>query len=81
MYLYIYIAPLTVHANQKNFQCERPREKRAVSRGGKEALGSPVNKVERAEGGSWFQSEGLMIATVVSGPQKFSLAGQRDPDD
>jgi len=30
LYLYIYIALLTVHTNQKRFQCERPREKRAV---------------------------------------------------
>src|SRR6218665_1938974 len=29
LYLYIYIAPLAVHTNQKRFQCERPREKRA----------------------------------------------------
>src|SRR6218665_1964802 len=28
--LYIYIALLAVHTNQKRFQCERPREKRAV---------------------------------------------------
>jgi len=26
LYLYIYIALLTVHTNQKRFQCERPRE-------------------------------------------------------
>jgi len=44
-YLYIYIALLAVHTNQKRFQCERPREKRAVLRERKEALGSPVNKV------------------------------------
>src|SRR6218665_2437234 len=30
LYLYIYIALLAVHTNQKRFQCERPREKRAV---------------------------------------------------
>jgi len=30
LYLYIYIALLAVHINQKRFQCERPREKRAV---------------------------------------------------
>jgi len=28
-----------VHINQKSFQCERPREKRAVFRDRKEALG------------------------------------------
>ena len=55
LYLYIYIALLVVHTNQKHFQCERPREKRAVLREQKEALGSPVNKVDRVEGGSWFQ--------------------------
>jgi len=41
----MYIALLAVHTNQKSFQCERPREKRAVLRERKEALGSPVNKV------------------------------------
>src|SRR6218665_561677 len=55
LYLYIYIALLAVHTNQKRFQCERPREKRAVLREQKEALGSPVNKVDRVEGRSWFQ--------------------------
>src|SRR6218665_2006137 len=30
LYLYIYIARLAVHTNQKRFQCKRPREKRAV---------------------------------------------------
>src|SRR6218665_1899592 len=64
LYLYIYIALLAVHTNQKRFQCERPREKRAVLRERKEALGSPVNKVDRVEGRSWFQSEGPMIAKV-----------------
>ena len=62
LYLYIYIALLAVHTNQKRFQCERPREKRAVLRELKEALGSPVNKVDRVERRSWFQSEGPMIA-------------------
>src|SRR6218665_534403 len=62
LYLYIYIVLLAVHTNQKRFQCERPREKRAVLRERKEALGSPVNKVDRVEGRSWFQSEGPMIA-------------------
>jgi len=62
LYLYIYIALIAVHTNQKRFQCERPREKRAVLRERKEALCSPVNKVDRVEGRSWFQSEGPMIA-------------------
>src|SRR6218665_3507004 len=46
LYLYIYIYLLPVHTNQKRFQCERPREKRAVLRERKEALGTPVNKVD-----------------------------------
>src|SRR6218665_1750260 len=46
LYLYIYIALLAVHTNQKRFQCERPREKRAVLIERNEALGSPINKVE-----------------------------------
>ena len=60
LYLYIYIALLVVHTNQNRictwnrFQCERPREKRAVLRDRREALGSPVNKVDRVEGRSWF---------------------------
>src|SRR6218665_862469 len=62
LYLVIYIAPLAVHSNQKRFQCERPREKRAALRERKKTLGSPVNKVDRVEGRSWFQSEGPMIA-------------------
>ena len=47
LYLYIYIALLEVHTNQKRFQCKRPREKSAVLRERKEALGSPVNTVDR----------------------------------
>src|SRR6218665_2487468 len=62
LYLKIYIALLAVHTNQKRFQCERPREKKAVLRERKDALGTPVNKVDRVEGMSWFQSEGPMIA-------------------
>ena len=45
LYLYIYIALLAVHTKQKRFQCKIPREKRAVLRERKEALGSPVKKV------------------------------------
>jgi len=37
LYLYIYIALLTEHTNQKRLQCERPKEKRAVFRKRKEA--------------------------------------------
>jgi len=51
-----------VHTNQKRFQCERPTEKSAVLKERKEALGSPVNKVDRVEGRSWFQSAEPMIA-------------------
>src|SRR6218665_557478 len=49
LFLYIFIALLTVHTNQKHFQCKRPSEKRAVLRERKEALGSPVSKVDRVE--------------------------------
>jgi len=62
LYLYIYIALLAVHTNQKHFQRERPRENRAVLRERVEALGSPVIKVDSVEGWSWFQSAGPMIA-------------------
>jgi len=62
LYLYIYIALLTVHTNQKHFQCERPIEKRVVLRERKEALGLPAHKVDRVEGRSLFQSERPMIA-------------------
>src|SRR6218665_1672246 len=54
LYLYIYIVLLAVYANQQRFQCEVPREKRAVLRERKEALGSPVNKVNLVEGRNWF---------------------------
>src|SRR6218665_225810 len=46
VYLYIYTALDAVHTNQKRFQCKRPREKRAILRERKEALG--------VEGRSWF---------------------------
>src|SRR6218665_725931 len=45
LYLYIYIA-----------QCERPREKKAVLREREDALGTPVNKVDRVEGRSWCKN-------------------------
>src|SRR6218665_21138 len=44
LYLYIYIELFRVNNNQKHFPCKRSREKRAVLREQKEALGSPVNK-------------------------------------
>ena len=63
LYLYIYIVLFAVRTNKKRFQCERPREKRAVLREQREAPGSPIiNKVDRVEGGSWFQSAGQTIA-------------------
>src|SRR6218665_2499569 len=49
LYLYIYIALLPMHTNQKRFQCERHREKRAVLRERKEEFGSPANKVNLVE--------------------------------
>jgi len=56
LYIYIYIALLTVHTNKKRFHCERPGEKtkRAVLRERKEALGSPVNKVEAHQLIKWI---------------------------
>jgi len=53
---------LAVYTNQKCTLGKRSREKKAVLRERKEALGSPVNKVDHVEGGSWFQSAGAMIA-------------------
>src|SRR6218665_3536946 len=52
LYLYISIAPIAVHINQKRFQCKRHREKRVVLRERKEVLGSPVNKAYHVEEGS-----------------------------
>ena len=68
LYMYIYIALLTVHTNQKHAQFERPREKRTVLRERKEALGSTVSKMDRVEGGSRFQSAGPMLAKACSEP-------------
>ena len=81
LYLYIYIALLAIHTTQNCFQCERPREKRAVLRERKEALGSPVNKVDHVEGRSWFHSEGPMfskarvwaIEVLARGAKRFVL--------
>ena len=52
--LYIYIALLAVLTHLRRCQCKRPSEKRAVLIERREALGSPVNKVDRVEGRSWF---------------------------
>src|SRR6218665_88342 len=79
LHLYICIALIEVHANRKRFQCDRNREKRVhvnkvpktfgVLRGRKEALGSPVgspvNMVDRIEGGSWFQIAGPLVAMTM----------------
>ena len=56
-YLYIYITLLAMHTNQKRFQCEIPRDKRAVFviiiiiilSGRKKTLGSLVSKVDRVQ--------------------------------
>jgi len=44
VYIYIYIAVLEEHTNQKRFQCERPKEKRAVSNYVSQMLKSMVHK-------------------------------------
>ena len=41
---------------QKRVQCETPKEKKAVLTERKEALGSPINKVDRLVGLGWGQS-------------------------
>ena len=43
--MYIYIALLEVHTNQKRFKCERPREKRAVLRERKRHLAYQLIKL------------------------------------
>ena len=57
--LYAYIALLAVHKNQKRFTLRDTQGKEK-----KDAIGSPVKKVDHIEGGSWFQSTGPMIAPV-----------------
>ena len=55
LYLYIYIALIECRLHQSEAlpgQGETHREKRAVLKERKEALGSPVSKVDRVEGGS-----------------------------
>jgi hypothetical protein len=63
-----------MHANQRRFQCESPKKKKAALRQRNEALGPPINKEERIERGRWFQSAGTagpikakvrVLATVV----------------
>lgn len=60
MYLQSYMAPLTVglHINQIRFQRERPREIESISKEGKEAIGSPVNKEERSHDSPGPMNEG-----------------------
>ena len=48
-----------------NWEVERVGSRAQVI--GEEALGSPVNKVDRVEGRSRFQSEGPMIAKAIYG--------------
>src|SRR6218665_2180918 len=60
--IHLYSAACSAHQSEALPVRETQREKRAVLRERKEALGSPVNKVDRVEGRSWFQSEGPMIA-------------------
>ena len=62
LYLYIYIALLAVHTNQKRFQCERSREKRAVLRERKEAFDSPVKSRLSHAVVAWVI---LLVALVV----------------
>src|SRR6218665_2885619 len=65
LYLCIYIALLAAHTNQKLFQRKRPGVKRTRER--REALGSPMSKVDRVEGRSWFawkEGVGYVIQTL-----------------
>ena len=55
----------------------RETEKRAVLRKRKEALSSPVNKVDRVEKRNWFQIAGQMIAKV---PPRLSHRSPRSRD-
>jgi len=57
--IHLYSASFSAHQSEA---LPVPREKSAALRERKEALGTPVNEVDRVEGRSWFQSEGPMIA-------------------
>ena len=59
--IHLYSASCSAHQSEALPVRETQKEER-VLRERKEALGSPVNKVDRVEGRSWFQSEGPMIA-------------------
>ena len=56
--VYIYIALLAVHTNQKLFQCERPREKRAVLIERKRHLANQLIKWIVSEEGVGFKAKG-----------------------
>jgi len=45
--IHLYVALPAVHTNQKRFQCERPKEKRAVLRERKEARGTSCTEPHR----------------------------------
>lgn len=60
LYLYIYIAPLTAHTNQRRFQCQKPRIREWPWKNEK-ALGSPVNIKNSMSQRSWFQHSGPVI--------------------
>jgi len=55
-----------VHTNQKRFQCERPREKRAVLRERKEALGSPVNNLAVLESEALLSTAGTLKTLYIN---------------
>ena len=76
LYLHIYIALLAVHTKQKHFQCEWPREKRAVLRERKETLGSPVNWgiLSREEVG--FKVHGQWLAFRFSAVNRLKAINQ-----
>src|SRR6218665_1904926 len=82
LYLYIYIALLAVHTNQKRFQCERPREKRAVLRERKEGeMVDPgrhrahwsVNSLQRSATKSALRAERCMRYVGRANDQSRSL--------
>src|SRR6218665_1568967 len=60
IHLYSTSCSVTVYSNQKRLQCKKPRDKRAVLREVKEALGAPVSIVDRVEGRSWLHHTELV---------------------
>jgi len=71
--IYIFINCLLQCTPIRSASSARDPEKRAVLRERKEALGSPVNIVDRVEGRSWFQSEGPITA-------KARVCNQNNPE-